>query len=314
MKVDAVVLGYGQVGMSLTTTLQSNGQRARVVSRSGSGPVAEGIERIQADVSDPHQAARAIGDAPVIYLCTHHATYAAKAWARALPQIQQAVLNHAKASGAVVVVAENLYAFRADGAPITSRTPLEPRSRKGTVRRDLIVARERSGARVVSVAAGDFYGPATYSSHAGERLMKPLLTGSTVSPVGNVDLPHAYTYVPDLARAMVKASTVPGSGHEIAVAPSAGDITTRELIKQTAQVAGVPAPPIRPVSARALHALGLVIPQMRELADVAYQFTEPFTVDTDDDEARLGMSATPWEQAAVETATWWRNKLGLEHV
>lgn len=309
MSIDSVVLGYGQSGRAVVQALQEAGHDVRVVTRSGSGP--SGVERVPADVTDPDALARAVGDAPRIFLCTQAPTYSAKAWARWLPAMQRPVLDLAKASGAVVIIAENLYAFRADGSPITASTPLEPRSRKGALRRDLIAERAASGARVVSIAAGDFYGPASFGSHAGDRMMKPLLSGKTVSPVGSLDQPHAFTFLPDLGRAMVSAASLPGSGHELLLAPSAGAITQRELIAQTALAAGVEMPPVRPMPLGLVRALGLLVPLMGELAEMGYQFTEPFTVDTHDDEARLGIAATPWPQAARETVAWWRQELGI---
>lgn len=309
MTIDAIVLGYGQSGRAVAGALLEAGQRFRVVTRSGTGP--KGVERVKADITDPHALARAVGDAPRIFNCTHAPAYSAKLWARTLPAMQRPVLEVAKANGAVVVVAESLYAFRSDGSPITARTPLEPSSRKGLVRRDLLAERDASGARIVSVAAGDFYGPASFGSHAGDRLMKPLLAGKPVSPVGDVDQPHAFTFLPDLGRAMLRAAELPGHGHEMVLAPSAGAITQRELITTTAVAAGVAVPPIRPLPLGMLRALGLIVPLVREIADVGYQFTEPFTVNADDDAARLGMSATPWEQAASATVAWWRDELGV---
>lgn len=309
MTIDAVVIGYGQSGRAVTEALLTAGQTVRVVTRSGSGP--DGAERVSADITQPGQAARVIEDAPAIYLCTQASTYSAPVWARELPAMQQPVLDHAKASGAVAVIVENLYAFRANGSPITARTPLDPRSRKGAVRRDLIRAREDSGARVISMAAGDFYGPASWGSHGGDRMMKPLLAGKAVSPLGRVDLPHAFTFLPDLGRAMVRAAALPGEGHEMLISPSAGAITQRELITVTAQAAGVAVPPIRPIPMWMVRSLGVAAPLLRELADVGYQFNEPFTVDTHDDEARLGMKATPWPQAAHESVAWWRKELDI---
>ena len=61
----------------------------------------------------------------------------------------------------------------------------------------------------VSVAASDFYGPWVRAAHAGERLVPALLEGRRVSLVGSLDQPHSFTYVPDLARAMIRAAQTP---------------------------------------------------------------------------------------------------------
>jgi hypothetical protein len=57
-----------------------------------------------------------------------------------------------------------------------------------------------------------------------------------------------------------------------------------------------------------LRTVGIVVPILRELADVQHQFTQPFEVDARADEARLGVTATPWDDAAAETVAWWRQR------
>ena len=302
---DAVVIGYGPVGATVTAQLLAQGKSVRVVTRSGSGP--READLIRADANDAAAMARAIGETPAICMC-FHAPYFAKVWAATLPGMESSVLAAARTSGATVVTAESLYAFDADAGAMSERTALKPRSRKGEVRRTLIHARAASGARVVSVVAGDFYGPRVMMAHSGERMMRPLLAGKTVRPVGKVDIPHAFTYVPDLATAMVRASSLEGAGHELVMAPHAGSLTMRELATLTATAAGLPSPRLAPISQGMISALGVVVPSLREVAEVTYQFTQPFEIDARAGEARLGLTATPWDQAAAETVAWWRDQ------
>jgi nucleoside-diphosphate-sugar epimerase len=50
-----------------------------------------------------------------------------------------------------------------------------------------------------------------------------------------------------------------------------------------------------------LRALGFINPTVRELLEMQYQFEEPFVVDSSKITARLGIRATPLEQALAET-------------
>ena len=52
----------------------------------------------------------------------------------------------------------------------------------------------------------------------------------------------------------------------------------------------------------------LVMPSIREIAEMGYQFTQPFEVDASAGERRLGLRATPWAEAATETVAWWRER------
>ncbi len=53
-----------------------------------------------------------------------------------------------------------------------------------------------------------------------------------------------------------------------------------------------------------LSALGLFVPLMRELKEMAYQWEEPFMVDDRRFRARFGDLATPLDAGARETVAW----------
>ena len=132
--------------------------------------------------------------------------------------------------------------------------------------------------------------------------------GAALGPVGDVDAPHAFTFTPDLTRAMLRAADLPGEGHELVMAPNAGSVSMRELATITAAAADRPVPQLKPYSIPMLRMVGLFSSMVREITDVAHQFTRPFEVETAASEVRLGMSATPWAQAAAETVAWWRSR------
>ena len=50
----------------------------------------------------------------------------------------------------------------------------------------------------------------------------------------------------------------------------------------------------------ALRALGLVNPMMRELAEMAYEFEEPFVLDTTKYESTFGAAGTPLAAAIAD--------------
>ena len=61
--------------------------------------------------------------------------------------------------------------------------------------------------------------------------------------------------------------------------PGPPTVTTRALLDLVAAEVGHPVA-IRSVPKLAVRALGLVNPMMRELAEMAYEFDEPFVLDT----------------------------------
>jgi nucleoside-diphosphate-sugar epimerase len=57
-----------------------------------------------------------------------------------------------------------------------------------------------------------------------------------------------------------------------------------------------------------LRAVGLVNPTMRELVEMQYQFAEPFIVDSSKITNKLGVEATPVEEALAETLRTYRHE------
>ena len=58
----------------------------------------------------------------------------------------------------------------------------------------------------------------------------------------------------------------------------------------------------------AVRALGLVSPMMRGLAEMAYEFEQPFVLDTTKYQSTFGTAATPLATAIAETVAWYRTQ------
>jgi hypothetical protein len=56
-----------------------------------------------------------------------------------------------------------------------------------------------------------------------------------------------------------------------------------------------------------VRAMGLVNPLMRELAEMSYEFEEPFVLDTTKFTSMFGATATPLATAVSETIAWYRD-------
>ncbi|HEX9240981.1 MAG TPA: hypothetical protein VF875_00930, partial [Anaeromyxobacter sp.] len=90
--------------------------------------------------------------------------------------------------------------------------------------------------------------------------------------------------------------------------PCAPAITARELVARCAAALGRPIP-IRRVPPLAVAAAGLVVPIVRELREMAYQWEEPYLVDDARFRARFGDLATPLDEAAHETVAYARERV-----
>ena len=307
-----VVFGTGQVGRILALVLAGRGCTVRVVSRHRPTVLADGIEWRAADAADPDAAADAAKGAAVIYQCLN-APYAQ--WPERFPPLQRGVLAAAERSGALLVSLENLYGYGpAGGRPMTEDLPLAATTVKGRTRAamtaELLAAAEAGRIRIAIGRASDFFGAGvTQGSMLGERVFGNALAGRRADFIGNADLPHTYSYVPDIAAGLATLGTDARAAGQVWHLPGPQTVTTRALLDLVAVQVGHPVG-VRSVPNWAVPVLGLVNPMMRGLAEMSYQFGEPFVLDTSRYQSVFGAAGTPLAVAVAATIAWYRTQPG----
>jgi nucleoside-diphosphate-sugar epimerase len=305
-----VVLGTGQVGRALAAFLAAQGQAVRAVSRHRPPGLAEVIDWRAADAADPDAAADAAKGAAVVYQCLN-APY--PQWPELFPPLQRGALAAAERAGALLVTLENLYGYGPTGGkPMTEDLPLAATTVKGRTRAamtgELLAAAAAGRVRIAIGRASDFFGAGvTEGSTLGRRVFGNALAGRRADFIGHPELPHTYSYVPDIAAGLATLGTDPRAVGEVWHLPGPQTVTTRALLDLVAGEVGHPVA-IRSVPKLALRALGLVNPMMRELAEMAYQFEEPFILDTTRYEATFGAAGTPLADAVAATVSWYRTQ------
>ncbi|HUG86295.1 MAG TPA: NAD-dependent epimerase/dehydratase family protein [Euzebya sp.] len=302
MNASHVVTGAGPVGRTVALQLAAAGHDVLVLTRSGSGPDHPAIQRRAVDVRDDVALQGALAGAQAVFHCTH-AAYTAKAWRDVLPATEQSVLR--AAGDAVVVFPESLYSYAHPQSPMTEEGPRTAAGGKRGVRTALLAARERSATATVSVVASDLFGPHVRTAHAGERMVPRILSGRRVSVLGSLDQPHSFTYMPDYARAMVTAAHRPEVWGQVLHAPTGPALTQRAMIHAIAAAAGTRAS-VGTIPSWVVQAGSVVPGGLRELAEMLYQFTAPFVMDSSRTQALLGLSPTPLDEAVAATVAWWR--------
>ena len=306
-----VVFGTGQVGSALAAHLAGLGMAVRAVSRRRPAVLA-GVDWRAADAADPEAAADAAKGASVIYQCLN-APYTQ--WPDRFPPLQRGVLAAAERTGALLVSLENLYGYGpAAGRPMTEDLPLAAAGVKGRARAamtaELLAAADACRVRVAIGRASDFFGPGvTAGSTLGERVFGNALAGRPADFIGNPALPHTYSYVPDIAAGLATLGTDARAAGQVWHLPGPATGTTRALLDLLAAEVGHRVG-VRSVPRLALRALGLVNPMLRELAEISYEFDEPFVLDTSKYQAAFGAAGTPLPAAVAATVAWYRTRPG----
>jgi nucleoside-diphosphate-sugar epimerase len=303
-----VIFGAGQVGRVLAALLAERGVTVRVVSRRRPAGLAEGTAWRAADAADRDAASDAAKGAAVIYQCLN-APYAQ--WPERFPPLQRGVLAAAERVGALLVSLENLYGYGPTGGrPMTEDLPLAATTVKGRTRAamtgELLAAAEAGRVRIAIGRASDFFGArVTQGSTLGERVFGNALAGRRADFIGNADLPHTYSYVPDIAAGLATLGTDARAAGRVWHLPGPQTVTTRALLDLVAVQVGHPVG-IRSAPKLAVRTLGLINPVMRGLAEMSYQFDEPFVLDTSRYESVFGAAGTPLAAAIATTVAWYR--------
>lgn len=313
-----VILGTGAIGRAIAQELSGQGKTVsrpgsttiRMVNRSGKLDEAPtGVELLAADLYDPAQVREITQSAAVVY---QSAQPAYDQWVEKFPPLQDSIIEGLTGSGAKLVLVENLYMYgETGGAPLTESTPYNAHTRKGKVRAEMskaaFAAHAAGKLRVTAGRGSDFFGPWGLNSTMGARAIVPLLRGKPASLIGNIDLPHTYTYVKDFARALVILGERDEADGQIWHVPNDQPrITQRQMVEMIAEAAGV-APKCNAMSRFMMILGGLFIPEAKESVEMMYEFEQPFIVDSSKFEQAFEMQATPLKEAIRETVAWYKS-------
>ncbi|MGW6898228.1 NAD-dependent epimerase/dehydratase family protein [Streptomyces sp. NPDC054919] len=304
-----VVLGAGPAGTTLARELVGRGHPVRLVDRAGGGPEIEGVERFAADVATADGARAAVEGAAVAYHCVNVGYHLQ---VDVMPRIQEAVLAAAEAVGARLVVLDTLYPYgETHGAVMTEDSPWNATTRKGRMRAELdaryLAAHSEGRLRVVLGRSADFVGPGVLNSTLGGAVFPAALTGGAVPALGDIDLPHSYTYIGDVAAGLATLGAHPDSDGRVWHLPTAPALTTRQILTMIEERTGRPLDITVVDEPRPFGPFDEVF--MAEYAEMFYQHTEPQIVDSSAIEKAHGLTPNPLPASLDETLAWYEQLL-----
>jgi nucleoside-diphosphate-sugar epimerase len=306
-----VIFGTGAIGLATMDALRRRGETVRLVNRSGSAPVPGDVEVVGGDAADPGFSTAVTRGAGVVYQ-TLNPPYSR--WLQEFPALQAGVLAAAVANNARLVSMENVYLYgRPAGRPLTETRTHAAHTRKGKLRasmtHELMAAHDAGRVQVAVGRASDYFGPrGGAQSNLGDRVFPAALSGSTATVLGSPDQPHTYTYIPDIGEGLAVLGEHPDAPGQVWHLPNdPGTRTTRQLVEAIYRQADRPHARLRQVHPFLLRLVALANPTVRELLEMQYQFEEPFIVDSSKIATRLGVHATPLEQAIADTLAAYRN-------
>lgn len=286
-----VIVGAGPVGSATARLLAARGEQVRVLSRRGGGPGG-----VAADASDADALARHTEGAVALYNCAGPAYHR---WPTDWPPLGAALRHAAETSGAVLVTTGNLYGYGAVDGPITEDLPMRPNSVKGEVRARLWADALAAPIRTAEVRGSDYLGAGTMSPFSALVLPK-VLAGKRAAAPADLDAPHSWTYVGDVARTLVAVAADEQAWGRAWHVPTAPAMSLRRLATRAAELAGAPAARVTTMPAFALRLAGFFNPDAREMLEMQYQLRRPFVLDSSAATAAFGIEPTPTDDALRE--------------
>lgn len=282
-----LILGAnGRLGCAAALAFDATGWRVRAQVRHEPSPqLPSAAHVLRMGLTDAAEIAASAADASVV---VHAVNPVYTRWeAEALPALKVG-LEVAARLHAHFMLPGNVYNFGAGMPPVLREdTPQQPNTRKGEIRvqmETLMAQRASAGGFATSVLrAGDFFGAST-GTWLDLVIVKSLRAGKLVYP-GPMDLPHAWAYLPDLARAFVRvAAQKPANG--VSTWHFQGHTLTGAELLTAIETAAAGLGMVRPQGYRhgrmpwsVIRAGGLLVPMWREVATMSYLWTVPHRLD-----------------------------------
>jgi nucleoside-diphosphate-sugar epimerase len=282
-----LILGAnGRFGHAATTAFAAAGWRVLAqVRRAPQAALPAGAQALQIPLQDAEGlVAAARGARTVVYGVNPLYTR----WDQEALPLARLGMDVAERLRASFMLPGNVYNF-GESMPVLLRTdtPQRPSTRKGRQRCELegeIAARSQAGCmRGAVIRAGDFYGSGV-GNWFDQAIAKDIGQGRLIYP-GPMDVPHAWAYLPDLARAFVAVA-----GQEPAPAFQAWHfgghtLTGQQLLQGLEEAAaGLGLRPARGwrhagMPWGVIRAVGTVYPLWRELSRMSYLWRVPHALE-----------------------------------
>lgn len=305
-----VIFGTGPAGTTLAEQLSAAGKQVRLVNRSGKGQAPAGVELVAGDALQSDVVRDLCQGAATVYHC---ANVPYEQQVEIIPRLQKSMIEGVALTGAKLIVTDTLYMYgQTHGQIMKESSPNAATTRKGQMRArvaEAYLTTHREGkVRVALGRAADYFGPRVLNSALGDRVFPAALAGKSIQVFGNIDLPHCYSYIGDVARGLAllgeRDEALGRVWHMPVVTPV---VTQREMAHLIGTTLGKPVH-IQVLPRVVVQAIGLFNPFIHEFVEMLYQYTEPQIVDASAIEQAFGLQATPVDEAIRATVQWYQEQ------
>ena len=298
------ILGAGgPIGTELAKALKTYTDKIRIVSRSPK-KINDTDELFAADLTNAVEVDKAIEGSEVVYI-TVGFEYKLKVWQKNWPALMSNAIESCKKHKAKLVFFDNIYMYDKSEIPhMTENSHVNPSSKKGKVRAEIaqmILNEIENGTLTALIArSADFYGP-NANNNITQIIIDNLKKGKKAVWIANADKQHNFTYTRDAGKATALLGNTTDAYKQVWHLPTSSEkITGKQWIDTIAKEMNV-VPKYQVLPVWLMSILGIFMPQIKELKDIAYQSDQDYFFDSSKFEKRFNMNPTSFEIGVHET-------------
>ncbi len=293
----------GVIGIEIARNLPKYTDKIRLVSRNPK-KVNQNDEIFPANLLNADQIMNAVQGSEVVYL-TAGLVYNIKVWQSEWPVIMKNVIDACKKYNAKFVFFDNVYAYGHVNGWMTEKSPMNPISKKGEVRKKIasMILDEINGGNIKAIIAraADFYGPNTPLSFVNVLVFENLKKGRKAQWMINDKVKHSLTYTPDAGRATAILGNTDNAYNQVWHLPTDMDVLTgKEIITKAANEFGVN-PKYRVLSKWMLQLVGLFNSAIKESVEMLYQSDSDYLFDSTKFNSTFDFKTTSYDEGIKTT-------------
>jgi len=293
--MQTILGGGGSIGKELAKALVQYTDKIRIVSRNPK-KVNDNDELMAADLSQRDDVFKAVEGSEIVYI-TIGFDYSIRVWREKWPSFMLNVVDACRKFKAKLVFFDNIYMYdRNYLGNMTEETPVNPGSKKGEVRAKVakMITDEFGKGELTALIArsADFYGPGNDKSALVITVIDNFKKGKAANWFARTDKIHNYTFTPDAAKATAMLGNTTDAYHQVWHLPTDSTrLTGKQWVEKIAKEMNVkPSLMVMPVWLMGI--IGLFVPLIKELKEMAYQNNRDYFLNSSKFEKRFNFKPT----------------------
>ncbi|RLD24591.1 MAG: NAD-dependent dehydratase, partial [Bacteroidetes bacterium] len=227
-------------------------------------------------------------------------------WQEVWPKVMRNTIDACKAHNTKLVFIDNIYMYDPNHlADMTETTPINPGSKKGEVRKEILkmLMKEVDAGSLTALVArcADYYGPGIKAtSMLTETVFSKIANNEKTNWLGPLNFKHSFTYVPDAGKGTAILGNTADAFNQVWHLPTAANpLTGQEWTDSIAQAMGKKAKTMV-LTKFIASIMGVFMPVMKEIREMMYQYDREYVFNSEKFEDKFNFTPTSYDDGIAE--------------